>query len=173
MSDHFKFEMLRLSWDRYARSLVQDHFLKQFDSAWRGLPHDTTGIGGSEPPKWWTDAYLKLQKKEYENKALGSFMLEKSGVACNFTTSGNLTLQSASGATQIDKDDLLNLIAGIMKGAPSEQPAQTSTPGGNVDGITSQASRDDRPIMKQRMLQNLKEMERMALESSKHYPRSS
>jgi hypothetical protein len=48
-SGHFKFEMLRLAWDEWARCLVTDRFITDFSSIWRHLPHDENGVTGSVP----------------------------------------------------------------------------------------------------------------------------
>ncbi len=56
----FQFEMLKLTWDRFARSLLTDRFLTDYSAIWRGLPHDEKGVSGSTPPTWWTQEYLAL-----------------------------------------------------------------------------------------------------------------
>jgi hypothetical protein len=144
-SGHFKFEMLRIAWDRWARAMTQDHFLSNFASVWRGLPHDETGIAGSEPPKWWTDAYIKLQKQD--NPSQGQFNLPNSELACYFDPdTGHLVVQGANG-----------------------RPPDTLQPSNQEP---THASYDLPPQMKENMRRNLKEMERWARASSKAYPRS-
>jgi hypothetical protein len=165
-SGHFKFEMLRLAWDRWARCLVTDRFISDFSTAWRHLPHDENGITGSVPPQAWTDAYLKLQQQHKD--ALGNFTLPNSGVtgAINATT-GDMTLQGQMGNMVISHLDLLTLISEAMRGKPSVSPP--GTPGNPTAGV---ASTDDRPQLKEHMERNLKQMEAWARASSKSYPRN-
>ena len=62
MSDKsFQFEMLKLTWDRFARSLLTDRFLTDYSAIWRGLPHDEKGVSGSTPPMWDTRVSCALK----------------------------------------------------------------------------------------------------------------
>jgi len=168
---NFKFELLRLMYAQMGAIIMEDRFLTDYANGFKGAPKDERGLLDAGVSQTYFKSYVKAQTKD----APGTFTLEKSGCACNFNSNGNLTIQSPSGATQIAREDLLDLIAGIMKGAPSEMAQPTANPGGNVGTSMNsggQNAYDHNPVLKRRMLDNLEAMEKFARASSTQYPKS-
>jgi hypothetical protein len=159
---HFLWEVLRLSWDRWARAMTQDHFLSNFATAWRGLPHDERGVTGSEPPAWWVKEYMQLQKED--NQAQGQFDLENSGIVCYFDPdTGNFVMRGDKGFMEVRKGDIAKLQSGLANGRPPDtlQPSNMEP---------QHASYDLPAPMKANMRRNLKVMEDWARASSKNFP---
>lgn len=159
---HYWTEVYRLSLERFFRSMTQDRFITQFSNGFKGSPHDERGLLDAGPPAWWVEQYFKLEKKEH--KANGAVNIGGNSFQFDAET-GNLTIQSHVGATQILKGDLIKVLSFIMQGPPPELVQAQSTPGGTNAFEFS-------PQLKERHERNLQAMEEWARASSKTYPKS-
>jgi hypothetical protein len=161
---HFKYELLRLTWDRWARCLVTDRFISDFSSVWRHLPHDENGVTGSVPPKAWVDAWYKLEKQA--QKADGVTNIGGNSFQFDSET-GNLTIIGQSGSIQIMKGDLLKVLSFIMTGPPPEMDVQ-----GVLPDTQGQNAFEFSAELKLRHDRNWEAMEEWAKASSKTYPKN-
>ncbi len=149
--------------DKKERRDMDDRYLQDFSSAWRGLPHDGTGVAGGYVSQQDYLAYLKAMKED--NPAQGQYNLEESGLAFYIDPdTGHAVFQGAGGSMVIHK----NNFAKVIQGFQGKKPPDTVNPPGNPP---NQASYDDRPEIKRRMEQNLKNLEKWAVASSKTFPK--
>jgi hypothetical protein len=159
---YYPYELLKIAFGRYITMVQQDRLLSEFSRGFKG-PRDETGLLDAGPPQDYVQAYLKAQG--IQQKADG--VTNIGGNNFLFDSNGNLTIQSQSGSTQILREDLLNVIAFLMKGPPPEMNVQ-----GVLPGTVAQAAYDFSPQLKERQQRAMEEMERWARASSKAYPKN-
>jgi hypothetical protein len=157
---NFLWESLKLSWDRYARSLVTDRFITDFSRAWTGVPHDESGaVAGGVPPDWWTEAYLRSLKRQRKD----GVTMTVPGTSITFTRDefGNTTIRTPNGIVQVmgaEWNAFMRVAMTIPNGAPYLGPGIANPGGVNPASfnapIGAVSSSDDRPVIKERQRQN-------------------
>jgi hypothetical protein len=149
------------------RAMINDRFLTDYSSVWRGLPKDETGLRDGNVSQAYYEAYLKSMKQEGDNPQQGQYNLENSGLTCfKDPDTGHATFQGANGSMIVHKDDFAKMIQ-FLQGT---QPPDTEQPPGNPPNQLEAASSSLTPQLKRQMKRNLKEMERWARASSKAFP---
>lgn len=152
--------------DKKERRDMDDRYLHDFSSVWRGLPHDDTGLRDGNPSQQYYLQYMKAMKQD--NPQQGQYTLDNSGLNCFFDPdTGHLVIQGANGQAVIHKDDLSKLVGAIQ----GKRPPDTDQPPGNPPNELEAASSNLSPQLKRQMNNNIKALEKWAVASSKSFPK--
>ncbi|SRR6266487_3623970 len=158
---HFKFEMLRQTWEQWARCLVTDRFITDFSMAWRGLPKDESGaVAGSVPPEWWVAAYFRSVKRQQQRKETVSVEVPGTGISVIRDTDGTVIIRGASGSTLIPAGAWTSFLRVAMTIPAGTDLPETgvASPGQSSSRIHPQV-KDDRPQMVANRAENERRMQ--------------
>jgi hypothetical protein len=164
----FKYELYGILLDQYVRKVMQDRYLTDYASVWKG-PKDASGMRDQNASQQYLQDYLKSMKQD--NPQQGQFALPNSGMVCAFDPeTGHLVMHGAMGSAVIHREDLPALMQGIQGPRP-EDVVQPEPIRNNPVVFPQQASSDLSPQLKRRMRNNIRELERWARASAKSFPK--
>jgi hypothetical protein len=161
----FSGSMMQLFWE----TLFMDRMLRDPSSVWGYINPENGGVRDANVSQQYYQDFLKAHSRKeaaYTTIPGTSYELGKD-------ENGSVVLKgSSAGYYEFTPATWTQFLRVAMSLQPGADPNTTAGFGGQSHSPTQPQFNDDRPIMQKRFADSMKELERLALASSKSFPNS-